>query len=263
MNDRVPGEDVTGYPFCIANGTELVVGETYWITWDPTYWGGNDITQVQLQTIVYPPEDNDEALFTSEYVNNNNGYYAWTIKSSYKKNEGYFWLNITPLVTSTSDAEHTGTKSGPLLRIVDNVNAGTKAITRVPSDNGVNDNSSSSSSGSNDNVKKIVPAVVVPVVVVGALLCGILFYFKKMRKQGDGSRGFFSTIRLGGDRSANEEGVNTRTTRAERIAAATDAASVNTDDLRSEYSRQNGNVSKDDLHTIQTATTGNSANPFK
>ncbi|ODV87230.1 hypothetical protein CANARDRAFT_5783 [[Candida] arabinofermentans NRRL YB-2248] len=253
MNDRVPDEDATESPFCIQNGTEFVVGETYWITWDPTYWGG-DIDRVRIQTEAYPLEDDDDALFTSSYINNNNGYFAWFIKSSYKKNSGYFWLNITPLVTSTSDATHTGTASGPLCRIIDSVSdsyAGANSISRVPSDNGV-ETVTSKSSDSSSKVKIIVPAVVVPVVVIGLLIFGIFFYFQKVKNSNTGKTGFFSSIKLSSSGYFGSRAE--RTGRNENVAADNDNASVVTDDLRSEYSNDQG--------TIITASTGHNANPF-
>ncbi|VEU24437.1 DEKNAAC105662 [Brettanomyces naardenensis] len=196
INERVPSSGTLGYPFCIANGTELVVGETYWITWDPTYWGG-DIDRVRLQTIQYPIQDNDDALFTSDYISNNNGFYPWLIKSSYKAGEGYFWLTITPLVTSQSTAEHVGTKSGPLLRIIDSVNDATTKITRVPSDNGLQ----SSTSSSSNKAKVIAPAVVVPVVAIIFIGLGIFYYLNHKGKEIS-----FNTIRMRGSKKVQSIG---------------------------------------------------------
>ncbi|KAH3666192.1 hypothetical protein OGAPHI_004381 [Ogataea philodendri] len=175
MNDRADDSN-SGYPFCITNGTEMVVGETYWITWDPSYWGSDDITRVRISTNEYPPVDGDDALFTSDYISNNNGFFAWEVKSSYRKSgtEGYCWLLITPQLDSTTDAKHTGTTYGPLIRVIEHESDAYTEITRLPSDNG------KSSSGSSSKVKVIVPAVVVPVVVLGALVVAIVWYFKKM-----------------------------------------------------------------------------------
>ncbi|QPG76145.1 hypothetical protein FOA43_003531 [Brettanomyces nanus] len=245
MNDRVPSDDTTGYPFCIANGTELVVGETYWITWDPTYWGGN-VARVRLQTVQYPMKDNDEVLFNSDYISNNNGFYPWYIKSSYKKGKGFFWLTITPLVTSKSDVEHVGTKSGPLLRIVDSTSDASTKISRVPSDNGV---TSSSSHSNSSKVKVIVPAVIVPVVVIALVVVLFFLYFNRAKKQGNDPSigGFFSSIRMKGSKTIEP------VTDAERVAVTTDATSVTSEDLESR-------LSSVDASTLQTQSI--SGDPF-
>ncbi|KAG7877901.1 hypothetical protein KL935_000969 [Ogataea polymorpha] len=213
MNERAD-ESNSGYPFCIANGTEMLVGETYWITWDPQYWGSDDIVRVRLSTNAYPSVDGDESLFTSDYVINNNGYYAWEVKSSYRRSgtEGYCWLLITPQLDSTSNAKHTGTTYGPLIRIIEHESDAYTTITRKPSDNGATTTSSKS------KAKIIVPAVVVPVVVLGFLIVGIVWYFRRLH----GKTSLANLIPL------------------KRREA--DAVSVTTDDLRSEVTDMRSEV---------------------
>ncbi|OWB72610.1 hypothetical protein B5S31_g2327 [[Candida] boidinii] len=244
-SDRLDSSD-TDNPFCILKDAELVTGETYWITWDPTYWGGN-VERVRIQTKAYPLQDDDNALFTSDYVLNNNGYYAWYIKSTYKQpgTEGYFWLNIMPLVTSDTTATHVGLANGPLLRIIDRVSDAKTDIKRLPSDN-----VSTQSSSSNNKAKVIVPAVVVPVVVVAAIIFGVFFYFNKHRKNNE-NKGFFSNIKLG---NSGYFGRSNNNSQAANVAAtAGDNESITTNDLRSEY----------DARSLRTASTGQSANPFR
>ena len=218
MNDRVPSSGTTGYPFCIENGTELVVGQTYWITWDPTYWGGN-VDRVRLQSITYPLDDDASPLFNSDYISNNNGYHAWYIKSSYKSASGYFWLTITPLVTSDNDLEHTGTKTGPLLRIVDSASDASKKITRLPSDNG----SGSTSTSKSSDVKTIVPAVVVPVVVIIFIATIVIFYFHRMKQKGiqPSVGGFFNSIRMKGSKKLTSTSTSASTVGPSNASMAT------------------------------------------
>lgn len=181
--DRVPdsNSDTPGYPFCTAlNGTEMIVGETYWLTWDPTYWGSTDITRVKIELIAYPQSGSGDTLYETEYLSNAGGYYPLTIESSFIKNEGYFWVAITPLTTSTTKAKNIGTKNGPLIRAIQSKADALTKINRVPSDNGLK--SSSSSSKSSGNAKTIAPAVVVPVVVVIGIAIFVIWYLTKQKK---------------------------------------------------------------------------------
>ncbi len=229
MNDRVPSSSTSGYPFCIKNGTELVVGETYWITWDPTYWGGS-VDRVRLQTITYPLDDDADPLFNSDYISNNNGYYSWYVKSSYKSTSGYFWLTITPLVSSDNDLEHTGTKTGPLLRIIESASDASSKITRLPSDNGSGTTTTSKSS----NIKTIVPAVVVPVVVILFIAVAVILYFNRMKKKGvqPSVGGFFSSIRMkGSKRLTSSTDASTRVPSNVSIESSIDEHTLRTESI--------------------------------
>ncbi|ODQ79578.1 hypothetical protein BABINDRAFT_171743 [Babjeviella inositovora NRRL Y-12698] len=191
FGDRVPNEDALGSPFCTAqNGTELLVGEIYWITWDPSYWGG-DVSRVTLQMRAYPVLDNDSPLFTSEQLSNNDGYYPLEITPEMRRSldAGYFFLNITPLTNQNSNAKHVGTKSGPVLRVITSRSEAITELSRVPSDNAVNT--------SKEGVKAstIAPAVIVPVVVAIALVAGIFWYLNK-KKQAEAYAGNNRTYRV-------------------------------------------------------------------
>lgn len=190
--DRVPedDDDSPGYPFCTAlNGTEMIVGETYWLTWDPTYWDSDSITKVYLELIAYPQTGNsNDTLFTSDYVSRDDGYYPLTIDSSYiRSGNGYMWVTITPLVTSQSDATTVGTKTGPMIRAIISSSEASTTITKVPSDNNIDTDDSSSTSS--NKAKIIAPAVVVPVVCIMAIAAGVVWYLQKQRKNAGGSGG--------------------------------------------------------------------------
>lgn len=181
FGDRVPNSnsDTPGYPFCTAlNGTEMLVGETYWLTWDPTYWGSTDITRVKIELIAYPQSGSDDTLFETKYLSNADAYYPLTIESSFIKNGGYFWVTITPLTTSTTNAKNIGTKNGPLLRAIQSKSDALKNFEKVPSDNGL----SISPSKSKINSKAIAPAVIVPVIVVIGIAIFVVWYLKKQKK---------------------------------------------------------------------------------
>jgi hypothetical protein len=179
FGDRVPSSDTQGYPFCSAlNGTEMVVGETYWLTWDPTYWGGNDVTQVKIELIKYPQTGTDDTLMTTKYLSNADGYFPLTIISDYiRDGNGYMWVTITPLVTSGTDATNVGVKTGPLIRAIASKGAALTTVTKVPSDNGLG----SSSSGSS-KAKVIAPAVIIPIIAVTGIAGFVIWYLKKQKK---------------------------------------------------------------------------------
>lgn len=185
FGDRVPDSSTnaqSGYPFCtVRNGTEMLVGETYWLTWDPTYWGSSDISRVKIELQQYPAVKTGNTIFETEYISNADAYYPLTIDSSFitSNNNGYFWVVITPLTTSTTVAVNTGSKEGPLVRAIASKSDASTKITRVPSDNGVS--TSSSSSGSNKS-KVIAPAVVVPVIVVIAIAIFVVWFLAKQKK---------------------------------------------------------------------------------
>ncbi|ODQ59014.1 hypothetical protein WICANDRAFT_105852 [Wickerhamomyces anomalus NRRL Y-366-8] len=181
FGNRVPdsNSDTPGYPFCTAlNGTEMLVGETYWLTWDPTYWGSTDITRVKIELIEYPQPRSGGVLFETQYLSNADGYYPLTMDSSFIKNDGYFWVTITPLTTSTTNAKNIGTKNGPLLRVIRTKADALTKINRLPSDNGL----TTSKSQSDSKAKTIAPAVVVPVIVVIGIAIFVIWYLTKQKK---------------------------------------------------------------------------------
>ncbi|KAI0465022.1 hypothetical protein LJB42_000239 [Komagataella kurtzmanii] len=245
MNDRVPPDNTMAYPFCVQNGTEFLIGETYWITWDPSYWGGDDITRVKLQIRAYPLKDDEDPVFVTEWISNADGYYIFESKASNMRtgSAGWGFLNITPQTTSETKATYVGTKSGPLVRILRSKSEADFAISRVPSDNGL-----SKSKGSSNNAKVIAPAVAIPVVVLIFVGFGVYWYINKQKKQGlniGGGGGYFGS-------------------KAERTGAgAAGTAGVN-HDLASTASAELESHITHDARTIDTVTTGNTAaNPFK
>ncbi|CCH41463.1 putative secreted protein [Wickerhamomyces ciferrii] len=235
FGDRVPedGNDKYGYPFCTAlNGTEMIVGETYWITWDPTYWGGDDITRVKLELKAYPQTGAGDTLFETPYLSNSDAYYPLTITSSMIKNEGYFWLIISPLTTSTTKATNVGEKSGPLLRAINSKSDAITTINRVPSDNG---HTSTKSSGSGSNAKTIAPAVVIPVIAVIGIAIFVVWFLNKQKKSVSQVLGFSKASRSNNSATGDRSG-----------------------DIQLSPSTTNG-----DTHTIASAATDDtSKNPF-
>lgn len=191
--DRLPedNEKLPGYPFCTPhNGTELVAGETYWVTWDPTYWGGDDITQVKL-ILRSLPTGTDDQLFETEPFANKRGYYPLEIQRSWSNNGGYFFINIQPITRANTKAKNVGTKSGPIVRAILKKEDGITKVTRLPSENSLQPGKKHSGGGIGKG--GIAAAVVVPVVVV-LLLSGIgyLYYRRKQTQK-----------QMGGDRSWN------------------------------------------------------------
>ncbi|KAG5358674.1 hypothetical protein CJU89_5315 [Yarrowia sp. B02] len=180
--DRVPedNEKLPGYPFCSPhNGTELVAGETYWVTWDTSYWGGPDITQVKI-ILRSLPTDTDDLLFETEAFANKKGYYPLEIQRSWARNGGYFFINIAPLTRPDTKAKNVGTKAGPIVRAILNKDDGITTVSRLPSDNSLQPGKKHGGIGKGG----IAAAVVVPVVVVILLSgLGFLYYRQKKTKQ--------------------------------------------------------------------------------
>lgn len=182
--DRLPedNEKLPGYPFCSPhNGTELVAGEIYWVTWDPSYWGGDDISQVKL-ILRSLPTGTDDLMFETEPFANRKGYYPLEIQRSWANNGGYFFINIAPLTRPDTKAKNVGTKSGPIVRAILNKNDGLTTVSRLPSENSLQPGKKHSGGGIGKG--GIAAAVVVPVVVVILLSgLGFLYYRQKKTKQ--------------------------------------------------------------------------------
>ncbi|ODV92701.1 hypothetical protein CANCADRAFT_30783 [Tortispora caseinolytica NRRL Y-17796] len=180
---NVPTE-IRGDPFCAPlNGTEMLLGESYFFTWNPLVWGeGNDITRVRLKGRGLPLDANEDEIFNSGWISNNDGYYIFTVTSDMFTRsdfDGYFFLSITPQVPSDSNASNTATMSGPILRIIKSKSDAITTINRVPSDNTMPSVSGSSGSGkSKMSGGQIAAAVIVPVVVV-AMAIAAFFYLRK------------------------------------------------------------------------------------
>lgn len=182
FGDRIPNSGTQGYPFCSAlDGTEMVVGETYWLTWDPTYWGGSDVTKVTIELIKYPQTgDGDDTLYTTDYISNADGYYPLTIQSDFIRSNGagQMWVTITPLVVANTDATNVGTKTGPLIKAIASKSDASSSNIKLPSENG----SVSSSTSSKSDAKVVAPAVIVPVILILAIATYVVWYIKKQKK---------------------------------------------------------------------------------
>lgn len=257
FGDRVPAEDSStpGYPFCTAaNGTEMVVGETYWITWDPTYWGSTDITRIKLSLISYPIRDDEPPIFTTEYVSNNNGYYPLEVLSNYRRSgtAGYVYLQITPLASPGTTATHVGSKTGPLLRIINSRSDAHTTITRVPSDNGI-DTTARSTSGGSSNAKVIAPAVVVPVIVVLAIAFGVIYFLRTRKPNAEG--GILNTI--GGAIRLKRQSGYGQGSKAQRTGTTIETA--NAVESENEGDSQSFETHNDNLTVLTEAT----ENPFR
>lgn len=187
FGDRVPADNsgsskiAPGYPFCTPlNHTEWLVGETYWITWDPTYWGGDDISQVKIYARYLPIDDNEDRVFVTDWISNTDGYFPLTVLSDYKVSGtgGYMFINLVPLVSSGSTADHTGTVSGPIIRVISSKSEAETTISRLPSDNRKN----SISTGSGLSSGQLAAAIVVPIVFV-LILCAFAYYWFIVRRR--------------------------------------------------------------------------------
>ncbi|KAK9246645.1 hypothetical protein V1506DRAFT_534842 [Lipomyces tetrasporus] len=189
---RLPPPTIDGLPFCTPqNGTELVVGETYFVTWDPTWFGGgiDDVLYVMLQDRSLPIDDDNDEIFRTDPIINAFGFYPLTVEYNYTtfSEGGYFYLNIIPVIQDGTNATHTGTKSGPLMRFINTRQDGITEITRVPSDNVksaslINDGDSSSGGGLSRTIK-IVIAVIIPVAVI--FVSGVIVYMIFSRRKSD------------------------------------------------------------------------------
>ncbi|KAF5092907.1 hypothetical protein D0Z03_002643 [Geotrichum reessii] len=171
-----------GYPFCSPlNGTEWIVGETYWITWDPTYWGGSDITQVKIFARFLPIDDDSDFVFETDWISNADGYFPLTVLSDYRirNTDGYMFINMRPLVSVGSDADHTGTVSGPIIKVIKNKNEAQTVISRLPSDNRKNSITNGKSGISHG---QLAAAIVVPIVFV-MMICGLGYYWFVLRRR--------------------------------------------------------------------------------
>lgn len=171
-----------GYPFCTPhNGTEMVADEIYWVTWDPSYWGGSDITLVKLN-LRSLPTSTDDLIYETELFANNKGYYPLQIQRSWTNNGGYFFINIVPLTRPDTKAKNVGTKAGPIVRAILKKDDGITSVTRVPSENSVLPGKKHNGGGISKG--GIAAAVVVPVVVVMLLSAlGFLYYRQKQTKK--------------------------------------------------------------------------------
>lgn len=210
FGDRVPPDrsqtqnarnSPPGYPFCTPlNGTEWLVGETYWITWDPTYWGSSSsssssdnnnnnaddnsksITHVRIFARSLPINDNEDKVFTTDWIPNSDGYFPLTILHDYKieGTNGYMFINMAPLVPAGigSDVQHVGTASGPIIRVIRSKSEALTSITRLPSDN--RRHQAVSTSGLSKG--QLVAAIILPVLVV-LILSGFAYHWFVLRRR--------------------------------------------------------------------------------
>ncbi|KAK9453819.1 hypothetical protein V1511DRAFT_489250 [Dipodascopsis uninucleata] len=183
-----------GAPFCTpANGTELVLGETYFVTWNPTYFSSdiNDVPFVQIIARSLSIDDDDDLIFKADNITNAYGYYPLTITSLYTQTNtgGYFYIDISPLLSPNSKATHSGTVKGPIVRAIASADDALYPIARVPSDNVLVNNHSGS--GGLSRAGKIVIGVVVP--LAGIFVISVLVYMFIYRNKGSAVRNVFSS----------------------------------------------------------------------
>ncbi|KAK4151581.1 hypothetical protein C8A00DRAFT_17035 [Chaetomidium leptoderma] len=160
-------------PFCLPKaGSELHPGQTYYITWSPTYFSPPTLPlslQVLYSDITTTTPGEATIGFTSPTtLPANTGFYAWTIPSDFLASRGSpARYNVTFLLaygdTSTPDIDNDlTTRIGPTVFITN------------PSSPG----SSEGDQGGGGGGPNIV-AIAVPVIVVGVLLLllGVLCFF--------------------------------------------------------------------------------------
>ncbi|VVT49312.1 uncharacterized protein SAPINGB_P002208 [Magnusiomyces paraingens] len=191
FGDRVPAansgsssNNPPGYPFCTPrNGTEMIVGETYWLTWDPTYWGSpNDIKFVKIYARYLPSDNNEDQVFITDWVSNADGYFPLTILDDYRirGTNGYMFVNLMPLVPDNTISTKVGTVSGPIIRVIASASDAETVISRLPSDN----NKSSNNKDDNGGLSKgaLTAAIVVPIIFV-ILMCVLVYFWFMVRKK--------------------------------------------------------------------------------
>lgn len=188
FGDRVPAQNTNGgtsnppgFPFCTPrNGTEMLVGETYWLTWDPTYWGSDDIKFVKLYARYLPSKSNEDEVFITDWLSNSDGYFPLRILDDYRirGTNGYMFINMSPMVPSGSDAPRVGTVSGPIIRVISSIKDAQTTISRLPSDNRKNSNSSDGGLSKG----QLAAAIVVPIIFV-ILMCALGYFWFLMRKR--------------------------------------------------------------------------------
>ncbi|KAK9379731.1 uncharacterized protein V2V93DRAFT_58050 [Kockiozyma suomiensis] len=200
--ERLPttDDDFPGSPFCTPlNASELVVGETYFITWDPSYFGGgiDDIVHVKLQGralgSLTSGSDDDDHIFETGYILNSYGFYPLTVLDNFTSVNvnGYFYLNIIPVVSANSNASHVGTTSGPILRFINTVSDAVYPISRLPSDNVLGSDGDSSYHSGLSRSGKIAIGIVVPVAVL--FVIATLVYMIMYKHRGSRVRAIFSS----------------------------------------------------------------------
>lgn len=195
MNERI----TSGSSICISNNTEFVVGETYWITWNPLYWDSSNskstILKVKLKLREYSTGDSETNVATSDWIDNSDGSYPWTFTSSDMTDSGNeVQIVITPFITDGTDADVVSSILGPYVKIIASKSDSLTTITRVPSDNADQTSASSSSTpsstskGKSNKAKVIVPAIIVPIVVIALIAAAVFYYLWKKRAGYVGSR---------------------------------------------------------------------------
>jgi len=101
-------------PFCKPdNGSSVWVGETYYVTWDATYFSGENRT-VFVQANYVDSSGGGEQAFQSPILQNSAGFYAWTIENAWLK--GLASNNITLYLQPIDQTAAFGS-TGPILMV--------------------------------------------------------------------------------------------------------------------------------------------------
>ncbi|GME75599.1 unnamed protein product [Ambrosiozyma monospora] len=188
FNERVS----SGNAFCISNGTEWVLDETYWITWNPLYWSESDVvTKSKIMIRAYNADNDTDALLTSDWIKSAQNFYAFTVTQDYidSSSNGYVQLFVAPFTDDDSTVS-SDTVDGPVIKLLSSKSDASSKISRLPSDNA---DGGSSSSSHHSKAKVIAPAVVVPVVVIGLIAGGLVVYFFYRQKKNGGKSPFSSS----------------------------------------------------------------------
>ncbi|KAL2200143.1 hypothetical protein P885DRAFT_73976 [Corynascus similis CBS 632.67] len=232
-------------PFCLPkDGSELHPGETYYITWSPTYFSPQSML-VRLQAIYSPADDNQQAMapsssfpvsgrtetttlmgFTSADIPASVGFYPFTIPPDFLTSRGSSSqrYNITfVLALSVNEADDTGEagdeKDGILLTTW---RGPTVYVTPAsPGDGGKGPN---------------LVAILVPIVVGLAVVAGASFCVFSWRRHG---RMPLAGVVFSGGKRGGGPGYGERQSRSERVGSGGNVGGAGTwgrpvDDNKSE-----------------------------
>lgn len=155
-------------PFCTPeNGSKLYVGNTYYITWDPSYFddAGNDVEIEGWYS--------SSRVFESRTIDAGLGFYAWTVTSDLLEGESSNSKTIT-LKLEYFETDSSGSTSRRLKE-------GPEVVVALDSKN--------NKGGDNGGGTKTI-AIIVPLVVVAALITLLIVFFcMKKKRGGDSSAG--------------------------------------------------------------------------
>ncbi|KAK9469259.1 hypothetical protein V1512DRAFT_250415 [Lipomyces arxii] len=178
------------------NNTELLIGETYLITWDSTWFeremGGVTYVMIRGQRLPIDDEDVSTTIFVTENIEAKQGFWYLKIDESYARNltEGYLTLDITASIGNSANVRGgVDNEYGLTLRVVNSTSNATPSNGRRPLDLIVSQAVSTNDGSRLTKSDKLVIGIVIPVVCL--FVTGVLVYMILLRKMGSNVRGIF------------------------------------------------------------------------